>query len=130
METVVKKFADFLVTGWGQSATKFLKEGAAFKLVIGEQAFSLRKIAGEFLVHSEDPQDYDVLLEVSPSAIESLWEAKSQNDCQERVGRLTNQPTPEQYLRMKIMLESTEKNLTDFYWKGYLMWARRLGLGI
>ena len=126
METVVKKFADFLVTGWGRSATKFLKDGAAFKLLIGEQAFSLRKIAGEIVIHSEDPKNYDVLLEVTPSAIESLWEAKSENDYQERVGRLTNQPTPEQYLRMKIMMEPTESNLTDFYWKGYLMWARRL----
>jgi len=126
MERVVEKFAEFLVTGWGRSATKFLKDGAAFRLMIGEQAFSLEKIAGEIVIYSEDPQDYDVLLEVSPSAIESLSEAESESDYQERVGRLTNQPTPEQYLRMKIMMEPTEKNLTEFYWKGYLMWARRL----
>ena len=68
MERVVEKFAEFLVTGWGRSATKFLKDGAAFRLMIGEQAFSLEKIAGEIVIYSEDPQDYDVLLEVSPSA--------------------------------------------------------------
>ena len=130
METVVNKFTDFLVTGWGRSATKFLKDGASFRLVIGEQPFSLRKIAGEMVIHSEDPQDYDVLLELTPSAIECLSEAKSENDYQEEVGRLTSQPTPVEYLRMKIMMEPTERNLTDFYWKGYLMWARRLRLGI
>ena len=130
MEALVNKLAEFFVTGWGRSATKFLKDGAAFKLVIGEEPFSLRKIAGEIVINSEDPQNYDVLLEVTPSAIECLSEAKSENDYQERVGRLTNQPTPEQYLRMKIMMEPTERNLTDFYWKGYLMWARRLSFGI
>jgi hypothetical protein len=130
METVVKKFKDFLATGWGRSATKFLKEGAAFRLVIGEQAFSLRKTAGEMVIRPEDPQDYDVLLETTPSAIECLSEAESENDYHERVGRVTNQSTPEEYLRMKIMMEPTERNVRDFYWKGYLMWARRLGFGV
>lgn len=130
METVVKKFTDLFATGWGRSAAKFLKEGAAFRLLIGERPFSLRKTAGEMVIHSEDPQDYDVLLETTPSAIECLWEAESEDDYHERVGRLTNQPTPEAYLRMKIMMEPTEENATDFYWKGYLMWARRLRFGI
>ena len=94
--------------------------------MIGEQPFSLRKTAGEMVIHPEDPGDYDVLLETTPSAIESLSEAKSENDYQETLGRLTNQPTPLEYLRMRIMMEPTERNLTDFYWKGYLMWARRL----
>ena len=130
MDTAAKKFSEFLATGWGRSATKFLKDGAAFRLLIGGEPFSLRKIAGEIVIDPEDPEDYDVLLEVSPSAIESLWEAESEGDYQETVGRLTNQPTPEQYLRMKIMMEPTERNLTDFYWKGYLMWARRLSFNI
>jgi hypothetical protein len=98
--------------------------------VIGERPYSLRKDAGELVIHPEEPRDYDVLLEITPSAIESLWEATSEKDYQERVGRLTNQPTPADSLRMKIMMEPTERNLTDFYWKGYLMWARRMGLGI
>jgi hypothetical protein len=130
METVVSKLRDSLVTGWGRSATKFLKEGATFRLVVGERPHSMRKEAGELLIHSEEPQDYDVLLEITPSAIECLSEATSENDYQERVGRLTNQPTPAEYLRMKIMMEPTERNLTAFYWRGYLMWARRMGLGI
>jgi hypothetical protein len=130
MEAVVKKFTDFLGKGWGRSATKFLKDGAAFRLVIGEEPFSLRKTAGEWVVHREDPQEYDVLLETTPSAIESLLDAESENDYHERVGRLTNQPTPQEYLRMKIVMEPTERNVTDFYWKGYLMWARRLRFSI
>ncbi len=130
METVVKKFADFLAEGWGRSATKFLKEGAAFRIVIGEEPFSLRKTAGEWVIREEDPEDYDVLLETTPSAVESLSEAGSENDYHERVERLINQPTPEEYLRMKIMMEPTKSNVRDFYWKGYLMWARRLRFGV
>jgi hypothetical protein len=130
METVVKKLEDFLMNGRGRSATKFLKDGATFRLVIGEQPFSLSKTGGEMVIDSEDPRDYDVLLEVTASAIERLSDATSENDYQERVRRLTNQPSPVEYLRMKIMMEPTERNLTDFYWKGYLMWARRLGFGV
>ncbi len=130
METVVKKFTDFLITGRGRSATKFLKDGATFRLVIGEQPLSMRKVAGQMVIRAEDPQDYDVLLETTPSAIECLSEAKSQNDYEEQVGRLTSRPTPVEYLRMKIMMEPTERNVTDFYWKGYLMWARRMRFGI
>ena len=37
--------------------------------VIGEQPFSLRKTAGEMVIHPEDPKEYDVLLETTERPI-------------------------------------------------------------
>ena len=73
------------------------------------------------------PQRHDVLLEVSSSAIKYLDSAKTQEEAQERLEQLIYHSTPERYARMKIEVEPTEKARVDFYWQGFLFWARRMG---
>ena len=122
-----ERFKDFFDTGWGKRASNYLREGATFKVLVDKEPFSLTKSEGKMEMDSGIPEKYDVLLEVSSSAIEYLCGAKTEDDAQERLEQLIYHPTPERYARMKIQVEPTEKGTIDFYWQGYFFWARRMG---
>ena len=126
MNNSENKLMDFLNEGFGQRASQYLKDGASFRLVIGEQVFSLAKSEGKMILDEGEPKDYDVLLEYSPAAIDYLSDAGSVEDSMERLGEVAHSPTTERYGRMRIEMEPTEKSRVDFYWKGYFFWARRM----
>jgi hypothetical protein len=126
MDAYIESLRDFLNTGWGKRATQYLKEGATFKVLVDEAPFSLSKHEGKMEVREGVPKRYDVLLEFSPSAIEFLSGAGTQEEAQERLDQLIYHATPERYARMKIEVEPTEKARIDFYWQGFFFWARRM----
>jgi hypothetical protein len=121
-----ENFENFLNTGWGKKATKYLKEGATFKILIDEKPFSLSKREGKMTMSPGTPANYVVLLEMSSSGIEYLCDAKTEDEAQERLGQLIHSPIPERYARMKVEVEPTEKGRLDFYWNGFVFWARRM----
>jgi hypothetical protein len=127
MDKNIETLEGFLNTGWGKRATQYLKEGATFKVLVDQKPFSLSKHGGKMEMAEGVPQRYDVLLEVSSSAIKYLDSAKTQEEAQERSEQLIYHSTPERYARMKIEVEPTEKARVDFYWQGFLFWARRMG---
>jgi hypothetical protein len=126
MNNPYRDFADFLNTGWGKRATQYLKEGATLKVLIGEKLFSLSKKQGKMEMSAGVPENYAVLLEMSSPAIEYLCDSKTEDEAQERLGQLIHSPTPERYARMKIEGDYTEKGRLDFYWNGFVFWARRM----
>jgi hypothetical protein len=127
MDNNIETFEDFLNTGWGKRATQYLKEGATFKVLVDKEPFSLSKHEGKMEMGGGAPKRYDVLLEISSSAIDYLDGAKTQEEAQERLDQLIYHSTPERYARMKIEVEPTEKARIDFYWQGFFFWARRMG---
>jgi len=127
MQNGIKRLEAFLNTGWGKRATQYLKEGATFKVLIDKEPFSLSKHEGKMESGPGIPKHYDVLLEISSSAIEHLCGAKTEEEAQERLSQLIYHFTPERYARMKIEVEPTEKARIDFYWQGFFFWARRMG---
>ena len=127
MDAYIENLRDFLNTGWGKRATQYLKEGATFKVLVDEALFSLSKHEGKMEAREGVPKRHDVLLEFSPSAIEFLSGAGTQEEAQERLDQLIYHSTPERYARMKIEVEPTEKARIDFYWQGFFFWARRMG---
>ncbi len=74
------------------------------------------------------PDTYDVVLELSSSAIEYFCKAESGDEAYERLREIIHQPTPERYFRIKSEAEQTETARVRFYWIGYYFWAKRLGL--
>ena len=127
MNNYVENLKNFLNTGWGKRATQYLKEGATFKVLVDGEPFSFSKREGKMEMSPGIPKHYDVLLEISSSAIECLCDANTEDDAQERLGQLIYHSTPEKYARMKIEVEPTEKGRIDFYWQGFFFWARRMG---
>jgi hypothetical protein len=127
MNNDIEVLKNFLNTGWGKRATQYLKEGATFKVLVDKEPFSLSKRGGEMEMVTGVPKRYDVLLEISSSAIEYLPGAKTEEEAQERLSQLIYHSTPERYARMKIEVEPTEKARIDFYWQGFFFWARRMG---
>jgi hypothetical protein len=127
MDTRIENFKNFLNGGWGKRATQYLKEGATFKVLLDKEPFSLSKHGGKMEMGEGAPKRYDVLLEISSSAIDYLEGAKTQEEAQERLDQLIYHSTPERYVRMKIEVEPTEKARIDFYWQGFFFWARRMG---
>jgi len=127
MENAANKLVDFLNEGYGQRATQYLKDGASFKLVVGDRPYSLVKSEGKMILDEGEPENYDVLLEYSPAAIDYLVDAGSVEDNMERLGEVAHSPTRDRYSRMRIEMTPTEKSRIDFYWKGYFFWARRMG---
>ena len=127
MRNEIKNLETFLNSGWGKRATQYLKEGATFKVLIDKEPFSLSKLEGKMEIAKGVPKHYDVLLEISSSAIEYLSGAKTQEEAQEHLDQLIYHSTPERYARIKIEVEPTEKARIDFYWQGFFFWARRMG---
>ena len=127
MDTHIENLRNFLNGGWGKRATQYLQEGATFKVLVDKEPFSLSKHGGKMEIGEGAPKRYDVLLEISSSAIEYLDSAKTQEEAQERLDQLIYLSTPERYARMKIEVEPTEKGRIDFYWQGFFFWARRMG---
>jgi len=127
MNNDIEALKNFLNTGWGKRATQYLKEGATFKVLVDKEPFSLSKRGGEMEMGAGVPKRYDVLLEISSSAIEYLPGAKTEEEAQERLSQLIYHSTPERYARMRIEVEPTEKARIDFYWQGFFFWARRMG---
>ena len=127
MDTHIENLRNFLNGGWGKRATQYLQEGATFKLLMDKKPFSLSKQGRKMEIGEGVPKRYDVLLEISSSAIEYLDSAKTQEEAQERLDQLIYLSTPERYARMKIEVEPTEKGRIDFYWQGFFFWARRMG---
>jgi hypothetical protein len=123
----IPSFEDFLNKGWGKRATRYLKNGATFKVLIDSEPFSLSKSEGKMVMSPGIPKDYDVLLEISSPAIGYLCGAKTEDEAQERLGQLIYRPAEEKYARMKIEVKPTEKGRIDFYWQGFFFWARRMG---
>ena len=126
MSNAWKSFEDFLNIGWGKRATRYLKEGAAFKVLVDKEPFSLSMLEGKMKMSPEDPEQHDVLIEISSSAIEFLSSAKTEDEAQERLGELIYHPTSKKYARMKIEAKPTKEGSIDFYWMGYYFWARRM----
>jgi hypothetical protein len=127
MNNDIEVLKNFLNTGWGKRATQYLKEGATFKVLVDKEPFSLSKRGGEMEMVTGVPKRYDVLLEISSSAIEYLPGAKTEEEAQERLSQLIYHSTPERYARMRIEVEPTDKARIDFYWQGFFFWARRMG---
>jgi len=127
MGNALKGFQDFLNTGWGKRATRFLKEGAILKLLVDQNPFSLLKRGDHMEVSPGNPANHSVLLEISSPAIEYLVDSKTEEEAHERLSELIQHPSQEKYARMRIEVEPTEKGRIDFYWQGFFFWARRLG---
>ena len=127
MNTHIENLKNLLNGGWGKRATQYLKEGATFKVLLDKEPFSLSKRGGEMEMGTGVPMRYDVLIEISSSAIEYLSGAKTEEEAQERLSQLIYHSTPERYARMRIEVEPTEKARIDFYWQGFFFWARRMG---
>ena len=127
MENVLKELEDFLNSGWGRGATKFLREGAVLKVLVDQEPFSLTKKGDEMEMIPGIPQNHSVLLEISSRAIEYLSGSKTEDEAHERLRELIYHPGQEKYARMRIEVEPTEKGRIDFYWQGFYFWARRLG---
>jgi hypothetical protein len=123
----LRKFQDFLNTGWGKRATQYLKEGATFKVLVDKEPFFLSKREGIMEMNAEIPKNYGALLELSSSAIDDFCSASTEDDAYARLDQLIYHPTPENYVRMKIEVEPTEKGRISFYWQGFFFWARRMG---
>lgn len=127
MNNHVKGIETFLNSGWGKRATQYLKDGATFKLIIDKETYSLLKGGGKMQAIPGAPENYDVVFEISSSAVKYLQEAKDEDDAHKRLGELIYHPTQDKYARMKIEAEPTEKGRIAFYWKGFFFWARRMG---
>ena len=127
MGNVLRRLEDFLNTGWGKGATKFLREGAVLKDVVDLEPFSLTKREDQMEMTPGIPEKYSVLLEISSSAVEYLSGSKTEDEAHERLRELIFHPGQEKYARMRIEVDPTEKGRIDFYWQGFFFWARRLG---
>jgi hypothetical protein len=127
MGNVLKGLEDFLNTGWGKGATKFLKEGAVLKVLVDQESFSLTKKGDKMEMIPGIPETHSVLLEVSSPALEYLFDSKTEDEAHERLRGLIYHPSLERYARMRIEVDPTEKGRIDFYWQGFYFWARRLG---
>jgi hypothetical protein len=127
MGNVLKGLQDFLNTGWGKGATRFLKEEAVLKVLVDKEPFSLSKRGDKMEMNPGIPANYSVLLEISSPAIEYLVDSKTEDEAHERLSELIQHPSQERYARMRIEVEPTEKGRIDFYWQGFFFWARRLG---
>ena len=127
MRNDLKLLEDFLNTGWGKGATKFLREGAALKVLVDKEPFSLSKRGDEMEFNPGIPENYGVLLEISSRAIEYLSGSKTEDEAHDRLRELIYHPGQEKYARMRIEADPTEKGRIDFYWQGFFFWARRLG---
>ncbi len=128
MEKGEMKLKEFFSKGWGKNAARYLKDGAAIKVLIDAAPFSLSKREGMIDITQGVPKSHDVLFEISSSAVEYICEAETEDEVHRRLAQLAHHPTPERYARMKIDVEPTEKGRIDFYWKGYFFWARRMEL--
>jgi len=127
MENVFIGLEDFLNSGWGRGATKFLREGAVLKVLVDQEPFSLTKKRDRMEMIPGIPENHSVLLEISSRAIEYLSGSKTEDEAHERLRELIYHPGQEKYARMRIEVEPTEKGRIDFYWQGFYFWARRLG---
>ena len=127
MENVFIGLEDFLNSGWGRGATKFLREGAVLKVLVDQEPFSLTKKGDRMEMIPGIPENHSVLLEISSRAIEYLSGSKTEDEAHERLRELIYHPGQEKYARMRIEVEPTEKGRIDFYWQGFYFWARRLG---
>ena len=87
------KLKDFFTTGWGKNAVRFLKNGAAIKVVIDTTPFSLSKRDGKIEVTHGAPQSHDVLLEISSSAIDYICDAGTEDEVHDRLAQLAHHPT-------------------------------------
>ena len=127
MRNVLKGLEDFLNTGWGKEATKFLREGAVLKVLVDQEPFSLTKREDKMEMTPGIPENYGVLLEISFPAIEYLSGSKTEDEAHERLRELIYHPGQRKYARMRIEVDPTEKGRIGFYWQGFFFWARRLG---
>lgn len=130
MEGLAGELGSFFNKSWGRRATRYLREESVFKLMIGKEPHVLRKSGGKMEVVAGEPENYDVLFEISSNGIRYLSDAKSEQECEERLQVMANAPTSDHYMRMRIDMEPTEQNRLDFYWKGYFFWARRMAFTI
>ena len=126
MKNASTSFLEYLNTGWGKAATRFLKDGATFKVLVDGEPFSLLKHEGKMEIKPGAPKRYDILLETTSPAIIYLCDAKTEEDAHERLHRLITDPTPERYACMTIQREVAEKGKIEFWRKGYYFWARRM----
>lgn len=127
METVENALTEFLNNGWGKKASRFLKEGATFKVVLDQKSFSLLKQDQKMEMNPGTPESFDVILEISSQAIDFFCTAETENDTRERLRTVIFQPTPDKFFRMQSAIEPKEEERTRFYWKGFYLWAKRIG---
>ena len=126
MGNVLKGLEDFLNTGWGKGATKFLKEGAVLKVLIDQESFFLAKREGKMEMIPGIPESHGVLLEISSRAIEYLSGSRTEDEAHDRLRELIYHPAQGKYARMRIEVDPTERGRIGFYWQGFYFWARRL----
>ncbi len=126
MTNALKAFEDFLNTGWGKGATKFLKDGAVLQVSIDEVPFFLAK-KGERLGQTPGiPERFGILVEISSAAIDYLAGSKTEDEAHDRLKQVIHRPGDGKYARMRIQNVPTEEGRIDFYWQGFYFWARRL----
>ena len=103
MEAALNDFLEFLNNGWGKKATRYLKPGATFKVMVDENPYSLSKDDGKMELNPGSPERYDILLEISSSAIEYFCKAETEEEAHERLREIMHLgPTPEKYFRMTV----------------------------
>jgi hypothetical protein len=127
MEPYIENLRQFFNTGWGKRATQYLQEGATFKLLVDAKPFSFSKREGQMEIAPGLPEKYDVLFEISSSAVDYLKAASSQDEAQERLAQVIHHATSDRYARIHVEVEPTEKARIGFYWQGFFFWARRMG---
>lgn len=128
MEAALNHLAEFLNDERGKRANRYLKDGAAFKVILDKKPFSLKKQEEKMEMNSGKPEAYDVVLELTSSAVEYFSNAETEDETYERIREIIHQPTAERYFRMKTEVESTQQGRIKFYWLGYYFWAKRMGL--
>lgn len=126
IEERAEKLKGFFTAGWGRNAARYLKEGATIKVLIDGAPFSLIKRREGVDLLPGAPEHHEVLYEISCPAIDYLCAARTDEEAQERLAEIARRPTPEQYGRMKIEVEPSERGRIAFFWKGYFFWARRM----
>ena len=74
------------------------------------------------------PEQYDILLEISSSAIEYFCKAETEEETHERLREIMHlQPTPEKYFRMTVENDRSPEVMEKFFYNGFMFWLKRMG---
>jgi hypothetical protein len=127
META-GKIQDFFIQGPGILSAKMLRDGARIKIDVDGDDYTLEVAEEKLQVKPGVVGKIDVTWSMNKAAFDYVFSSKSWDEVRSRVQEVSFYPNEEK--NAKLHVDMTDDEISDYSWRGYHYWARRMGFGL
>ena len=119
---------DFFVAGPGILSAKMLRDGARIKIVIDDEDYTLEMVDEKLQVKPGVIGKIDMTWTMNKAAFDYVFASNSWDEVRRRVQEVSFFPTDEKHAKLHV--DMTDDEISDYSWRGYHYWARRMGFGL